>query len=532
MTPELEVRKILARTYLNENRLAESLDVFRKILLDYPDDLETLLILGNFYLASGDGATAKALFLHAQTLSPQNPALPRQIALAEETGAQASAEPSPTDFAAIARLLGRLTGRGKTLQEQEILRAAQLLQEIIHSPSPAEQVARRLDEIDELLPALLELNIRQAYQDSRPDLAEALRDLQHNIDSLVSARPPTLTVFANPQTFTVQMVLPNPQQPGARMSLLMQALQAQGCTLVQGFHPQPGAQVAITANPHTNPNLLPTLHSLHAANIPILVDLDADFEKQPVSHPAYASQGLGNLARSQAYTAALSLAHTVTTPSELLAASLRGIAASVRVLPDAWSSENPLWQKPPKPRPSLHLGWVAQTGQLEDLLLVRRYLVRILREFENTRILILGDPQAYRLFETLPENRRLYLPAVEPQEFPHLLSQLDVILLPLRNLPYHLAMPDTLLMQAGAKSLPWLASPMPAFRHWSKGGILCETPEDWHLNLRHLVMDADLRFSLGQEGKRAAQTRELEQVAPRWMQTLRHAIAHPRKAAL
>lgn len=84
MQTELKVRKILGRTYLNENRLEDALDVFSKILADYPDDLETLLILGNFYLASGDGKTAQALYARARKLDPENKTIERQLSLAEE----------------------------------------------------------------------------------------------------------------------------------------------------------------------------------------------------------------------------------------------------------------------------------------------------------------------------------------------------------------------------------------------------------------------------------------------------------------
>jgi Flp pilus assembly protein TadD len=151
MQPDLKVRKILGRTYMNENRLAEALDVFIKILVDYPDDLETILILAGFYLASGDGKTAKSLYLHAQELDPQNSTIERQIVLADETAGNSIAEPVPTDMEAVARLLQRLTGKRKAIDENDIIRAANLLERIINSENPAALVAKHLDEIDELL---------------------------------------------------------------------------------------------------------------------------------------------------------------------------------------------------------------------------------------------------------------------------------------------------------------------------------------------------------------------------------------------
>jgi glycosyltransferase involved in cell wall biosynthesis len=152
-------------------------------------------------------------------------------------------------------------------------------------------------------------------------------------------------------------------------------------------------------------------------------------------------------------------------------------------------------------------------------------LSRIIREFPNTRIVILGNPQAYRLFDGLPENRRMYLPLVAAEEFPYLLSQLDILLVPLRNLPYNLSLPDTTLVEAGARGIPWIASPIPAFRSWDAGGLISESPDEWHLNLRHLVMDADLRARLGKAGKQAAQTREMGQLANLWLKLIAQVTA-------
>jgi glycosyltransferase involved in cell wall biosynthesis len=111
----------------------------------------------------------------------------------------------------------------------------------------------------------------------------------------------------------------------------------------------------------------------------------------------------------------------------------------------------------------------------------------------------------------------MYLPLVADEEFPYLLSQLDILLVPLRTLPYNLSLADTLLMEAGAKGIPWIASPIPSFRSWSTGGLISESPDEWHLNLRHLVVDAELRSKLGRAGKQAAKAREMSQLADLWL---------------
>lgn len=529
MQPELKVRKILGRTYLNENRLSDALDVFSKILTDYPDDIETLHILGNFYLASGDGKTAKKIYLRAQQLDPENKVFQRQIGLAEEMGDTGLEEPVPTELPAVARLLQRLTGKSQTIAETDILRAAELLDLIINSENPAALVDRHLDEIDELLPALIEINIRQAYADGRSELAEALRSLQLNIDhQLIVKEDGTAagTRSSSGPRFSgdILFLLPDLEQGSNRMALLQATLASFGCRVSKkkDYNPQrdPKPDVVITSNPHLNPALLESLSALSLANVPIILDLDTDFEKQPISHPEYNLKGLGTHARSLAYTSAISLANAVTVPSSPHAEALKNLVEHVCVVPDGWSNQNKLWQKESPARNMLNIGWLGTNAQLEDLVLIRRFIIRIVREFHNTRVVILGNPQAYRLFESLPENRRLYLPAVAPEEFPYQLSQLDVLLIPLRNTPYNLSLPDTLIMEAGAKGIPWVASAIPSFQQWQQGGVISKSLDEWHLNIRHLITDTELRQRLGKEGQTAAEAREMNQVGKLWLELI------------
>ena len=134
--------------------------------------------------------------------------------------------------------------------------------------------------------------------------------------------------------------------------------------------------------------------------------------------------------------------------------------------------------------------------------------------------MIIDNPQGYRLFDSLPENRRMYLPAVNHEEFPYLLNQVDVLLVPLRNTPYNNSLPDTVLMKAGARGIPWVASSIPSFRSWRSGGIICDSLNEWHLNVRQLVMDRDLRQKLGREGMAMANMREMTSLGKLWLDAI------------
>lgn len=533
MQTELKVRKILGKTYLNENRLADALDVFSKILVDYPNDVETLHILGNFYLASGDGKTAQKIYQRALQLEPDNKAIQRQVRLAEEAGDTGMEEPIPTDLPAVTRLLQRLSGV-QTISENDIIRAATLLEKIVNSDNPAQLVALHLDEIDELLPALIELNIRQAQADGRPELAESLRNLQINIDHQMTVREGDeleQAVLDSVSGFNGNILFLNAEagKQSKRMNMLKTALKNLGCNVSEKRDflalRDPKPDVVIANNPHLDPSLIESMSALSAAGVPIILDLDIDFEKQPITHHEYNTKGLGTRTRSNAYTAALSVAAMVTVPSEIHADSLKKSVNNIHVIPDGWSNQNRLWRKEAPARKTINIGWMGTSGELEDLVFIRRYIVRIIREFPNTRVVVIGNPQAYRLFESLPENRRLYLPAVDDDELPYLLSQVDMLLVPLRNTPFNISRPDTSLVEAGARGIPWVASSIPSFRRWQNGGVIAESMDEWHLNMRHLIMDEELRHKLGEQGRSAAELREMNRIGKLWLDLIGEVIS-------
>lgn len=169
-------QKNRGRACLGANQLKEALDIFAEVVRSYPGDAEAQCLLGDCYLAGGDAVTALRLYRRAQALEPRWPHLAHRLHLAQtESVEQDEAEAAPAEPAALARLLQRLLGGPAPITKADVARAAHILAEIVHSPRPVVEVAKRLNEIDALLPALLELNIRQARAEGRPDVAEALR---------------------------------------------------------------------------------------------------------------------------------------------------------------------------------------------------------------------------------------------------------------------------------------------------------------------------------------------------------------------
>jgi hypothetical protein len=534
-----KARKAAAKNRLNNNELAEAVRIYAELLREDPEDIDSLITLGNLYLAVGDGKSARSLYKRAQEKAPTNRVVQCQIQLTSSEACQGDPALPATHPAAIANLIKGLTGAQQESEDQELSRAAKMLENIMHSDNPAEQVADHIDEIDRLLPALVEINIRQAWADGRPELVESLQIVKQSILSQINLeenqtteletatlKPPRTSL---PKVSARVLVLKDANGGlSERMSLVEASLGTLGCEVYAHteYNPlkDPLPDVAIVNNPHLSAKVLESLAALSASQVPIIVDLDNNFEQMPVSHPSYPTAGLGTLARYKAFNTAMVLADLITVNSEALATSLSSKEFNVRVIPDGWMSENHFWHDTNGQRNTLNLGWISKTGQLEDLALIRRVVTRIIREFSNTQILVIGDSQAYRLFESVSENRRNYLPLLSSLEYPYQLGQVDILLVPLRNDPYHQSISDKMLVEASAKGIPWISSPNLAFIKWQAGGLIANTQEEWYVYLRQMVMNADIRQNFSQAGRIAAKSREAARVGEHWLQAVQDLI--------
>lgn len=532
--PSIKFRKIMGRTYLNEDRLKDAVEIYLGILKDDPEDVDTLLELGNLYLASGNGRTAAQLFRKVLELAPERSIIQKQLQLAsDEEQNEVQEEPVPTSSEAITRLLQRLTGKTEPISDQDISLAYNMLQEIMLSGNPAAEVAAHLDEITNLLPALIELNIRQARADGNAAVADALQNLQINIalqknteDGATDAgsdRPKRGHRGPGRRHFKGHafLLLPDKNHPGARMTFVADTLNEHGCRVTVGGDitrlrfDKP--DVVIASNPYLSPVLSQHLAACSAARVPVVVDHDTDFENLPVFHPDYSTRGPGRLANSKAYTASLVLADVISASSQVMAESFQAAGYCAEWLPDGWRQQEGEAALLPTARRDLALGWVGESRLLEDLAMIRRVIIRVLHEFEAARVVVIGNPQAYQLLENIPMERKEFVPYPDNGDLLSWMRRLDILMVPLSGHPYNQTQPDTLLMEAGRAGVPWVASSVPAFEEWQAGGLIIPARDEWHTYLRQLVMDRSLRESLGSEGRKAAELRESKYTGTQWI---------------
>jgi tetratricopeptide (TPR) repeat protein len=535
---DLNIRKTVGRGHLTANRLREALDSFANLVRDYPTDFEAYLVLGDLYLAGDMFGTALDLYRQAQSLNQENLELENRINLAKIEGDDKASRLDPIANSTLELLYSSLSGNEQPVNSFEVDKATELLDEIIHSNNPAELVAKHLDQIETLLPALLELNIRQAKVENRADLISSLESLQVAINQ--GSGPIPVGVGGVPRedlglsgrfAGKVALLVPDKNQPSSRALFIAECLSTAGCTchIIDETNEadKARADVMIACNPHINPWLLEYMAANTASKLPVILDLDRDFEEMPVYAPDYLKMGLGSPANARAYSAALLLANMITVPSREFAKRLSQMGYKATALPDGWSRSNPLWDKTSNPRNTINIGWMGSTGLVEDIAEIRRIINRVIREFPRAQLVITENANSFQLFSSLPDNRKLFIPEVSQEDFPYILGQLDILTVPLKNIPYNLTQPDSILMEAGVKRLPWVGSRIPSFMEWNSGGLLADTLEEWHTNLRQLVMDGEMRLKIGDAGCRKAQQREMQLVKNSWIEIIDEVINHP-----
>ncbi|MGB9640743.1 MAG: tetratricopeptide repeat protein, partial [Anaerolineales bacterium] len=541
---DLATRKALGKRYLDANRLDEAIQVFAQILRENPTDLESYLFLGDCYMIGGDVQMALLFYNQAKSMTAQTIQVDRRIQLAklkkfisyDESNAKISDwikdQPTlPTQPMVVAEILEQLTSTSSSVSEEEVLNAAKLLKEIIYSPHPALMVAERLDEINELIPALLELNIRQARADGRFDLVEGLQNLLQNIQlqkqnqiSEFESANHGKKVRPDNRPLKVLLLDGDPKIPLLRSPFPSQELQRLDCE-VAVFDPKQGLtldqfDVLVAVHPHLNAQIMEILAQAHAAKKPIVVYLEVDFEQMPLAHPAFEVAGLGSPSRAKAYSAACLLADLICVPSDAFAKSLRQSGFNVAVIPPAWNEDNLPHTRPNQTRHTINLGWIGFADELEDVFQVKRMIVRVMREFPQTQLIIAGDGEVYQLFDNLPEGRRLFIPLLQDEDLGYALNQMDILLLPLRNNPFHHSLSDYRLVAAGGRGIPWIASPLPTVMNWGEGGLIINSTDEWHTYLRQLVLDDDLRRTLGEAGRRLAELRSTIYQSKIWQKLL------------
>ena len=417
-----------------------------------------------------------------------------------------------------------LSNPGQSTAEAEINRAEEILNLIASAPNQEHAVNQHLEDILELLPAIISANIRQASLEGKAELVHSLSDLlvefQPQFTDSAQNNLPHPDLEARPASDLPRLLFICPEHDAtlARQQFISKALQSLRCeTFSTSTFPLQSIQdfdVVLISRAHLNQEYLQGMALCRARNIPIILDIDLDYRTIPLKHPEYEQLSLKDRDTAQAYTTSLLLADQIISPSRELVNQLRSEGFTTFFTPPGWDGSNPLWNKSIPDRHTINIGWLGYPGQVEDIALVRRMLTRIVRQIPQTKLVIGANPQAYQLFKNIPDGRKLYLPPADPQDFPYSLSQVDILIAPLGKIPFNQSVTDRVVVEAGARGIPFIASPAPNLLEWGVGGLFAGNLDEWHSQLHQLVVNPELRKDLSEEGHKKALEREITQLAP------------------
>jgi hypothetical protein len=158
----------------------EALDIYFVLTQEYPHDIEAWVVLGNLYRLCGKMKWAKLLYHTAQTIDPTHKGIQNQLESMVLPIDPNQEEEELGEFSAVSvRRLSCLLLDLKTSETGASVRhAADIFEPGI--PPCLSCAAENFSDHDlrQLLPALVDLNFRQALADNQTDLATVLRSLQ------------------------------------------------------------------------------------------------------------------------------------------------------------------------------------------------------------------------------------------------------------------------------------------------------------------------------------------------------------------
>jgi tetratricopeptide (TPR) repeat protein len=275
--------------------------------------------------------------------------------------------------------------------------------------------------------------------------------------------------------------------------------------------------VVLFSHPHASEAMGDAVLETKERGLKVVLDLEEDFlTPQPGtnSEPEMEAEGTTRLKQL------IPLADVVTTSSDALAKMYAPYARRVAVVPYSYDETNPLWKKPAPKRSRLQVGFVTAHSRPSDLTLLRGVLPAVLKDFPGVSVGVVADFPLYQALEYLPEERKFFLPPGRLDDYPFLLANFDILLFPLADVPINHRRSDLPLLEAGARGIPWIATPIPAFEQWREGGLFARSAVEWEKGLQTLLQSTEDREKLAQAGARKAQERSSDSLRERWVEIL------------
>lgn len=260
----------------------------------------------------------------------------------------------------------------------------------------------------------------------------------------------------------------------------------------------------------------------------VIADQDDSFEDIPRHHVAYGGIGPGNSSALDEHRRCLAMADALVVSTPALAQRLCKYNQNIVVIPNAWSSLNPLWLENFMARGLrsdniFTVGWGGTMTHRNDWKRVVEQVVEFIRSHQDTRLLIVGDPDIYKMFSSIPERQRVFWNMLPYELYPYFFRNINALMAPLDDDIFNRYKSDIKLVEAGISGVPWVASRVEPYLLWSDGGILISAVPEWGNALEHLYTSRALCEHLALDGHAKALTRSSQNMLPLWKQAIEQA---------
>lgn len=305
------------------------------------------------------------------------------------------------------------------------------------------------------------------------------------------------------------------------------------------------ADVVVVQRP-TDKVFLDNIRFLKDAGVPIIIEIDDLFTKGAlhrtnpaymVFHPDAMTQTTWELLKSgwidksdikkntrrETLFACIAEADALTTTTVHIANLYADYTkhCPTYVLPNCWDGTNTNWFRPAVLRPEASRDelWLMFSGSMthqHDLAVCAGSLREVTRRHPHVKFIVGGDPNLQTTTVKVDPDSYRFLGGTPFHEYPNLLAQADIILAPLAETDFNRAKSDIRLMEAGILEIPFVASPLPAYRDWGVGGLFAKAHQ-WTPRLEELIaMTGAERKTLALAAKTQAFNREIHRTVGLW----------------
>lgn len=260
--------------------------------------------------------------------------------------------------------------------------------------------------------------------------------------------------------------------------------------------------------------------ALAASGIGVVWDNDDDLAALPKHIPAHRQYGGPNARRTRFdMRAMMQAAHVVTAPSRGLAGELERVGGKRVTVVENYLSD--VFDRPRTGKSSVTIGWTASLEHYQDWqgLKLAPLMERLLDEHHDLEIKSIGVRLGLRASRYERANRVLVT------DLPRFVSNFDIGIAPLTDVPFNRARSNIKLKEYAAVGVAWVASDVGPYRGMGEeqGGVVV-SEDGWYDVLNALVVDAKRRRKLASDGAKWARTQTIATNVQRWENVLQEAV--------